>query len=402
MTAQAETGSWPRTRCAALDWLVGETAGQPFLDNLFGELCERLAADGVPLKRATLHLRTLHPQFAGATILWRAGVPGAELRTIGYGLFSDPRFLNSPVRMLFEGAEGVRQRLDLTPPGDRQEFGIYTELRAQGFTDYVALPMATTDGKRHACSWATDVPGGFATAHLLRLDDILLALRMAAEIRLNRRIAKNLLNAYVGRRAGERVLAGEITRGSGTTIRATIWTCDLRGFTQISERWPRDDVIASLNDYFDTMAAPVEKHGGEILKFIGDAMLAIFPLEQPDACWRAFNAALDAREGMAALNRQRREGGREELGFGLALHAGDVMYGNVGSATRLDFTVIGPAVNVASRLESLTKVLRRRVLVSGPFAGLCERSRARLQRLGAYPLRGVGEELEVYGLPDEA
>jgi adenylate cyclase len=398
---RGETGAWPTTRCATLDWLVQETAGQPFADDLFAELCERLVLDGVPLKRATMHLRTLHPQFAGASFRWRAGVPGAEFRTMGHGLYSDPRFLNSPVRVLFEGAEGIRQRLDIPPMAQEAEFGIYADLRAEGFTDYVALPMVMTDGKRHACSWATDVPGGFETEHLVRLNDILFVLRMAVEIRLNRRIAKNLLNVYVGSRAGERVLAGEITRGSGSTIHAAIWTCDLRGFTQIAERWPQDDVIAGLNDYFDTMAAPVEKYGGEILKFIGDAMLAIFPLENPDACWHALNAAIEAREAMALLNRRRRERGQEELGFGLALHVGDVMYGNIGSATRLDFTVIGPAVNVAARLESLTKALRRRVLVSGPFTMLCERGRDRLVRLGAYPLRGVGEEIEVYGLPDE-
>jgi adenylate cyclase len=184
------------------------------------------------------------------------------------------------------------------------------------------------------------------------------------------------------------------------TVRAAIFICDLRGFTTISEHWPRDDVITLLNEYFDTMAEPVERLGGEILKFIGDSLLAIFPLEDEDACGNALRAALEARRGMRAYNVTRRARGQEALGFGLALHVGDVMYGNIGSRDRLDFTVIGPAVNVASRLEGLSKDLRREVLISGPFVRSCPCGGLGLEALGAYPLRGVGEPLEVYALPE--
>jgi adenylate cyclase len=396
-----ESGRWPTRRGAALDWLVNQTVTQPFLDNLFAELCQRLRAEGMPLTRATMHLRTLHPQFQGARVLWRPDLAEAELNLLEYGIFDDPRFVNSPVRALYEGAEGFRQRLDLPPDDQSLEYGIYADLREQGYTDYVALPMQFTDGRRHATSWSTDRPGGFSTAELVEINDILPVLALEVEIRANRRITKNLLNTYVGQHAGERILSGDIRRGSGATVRAAIWNCDLRGFTRISEQWPRDDVIQWLNEYFDVMAAPVDQHGGEVLKFVGDGMLAIFPLDAPEACWNALQAAVAARRGMKELNAKRIERGSFELGFGVALHVGDVMYGNIGTATRLDFTVIGPAVNVTSRMQTLTKELRRQVLLSAPFALMCGCSAEFLTTLGRFPLRGVDAPIEVFGLSEE-
>ncbi len=400
ISSEARGNAWPTFRSAALDWLVRESAALPYVDDLLAQLCRRLLDESLPLARVTLHLRTLHPQFMGARMLWRPGMDTAELSFVGYSFRDDPRFLNSPIRSLYEGAEGIRHRLDF-PSDGHDEFGIYADLRAEGLTDYVALPLVATDGKRHATSWSTDRPGGFTTEHLLRISELMPVLTMAVEIRMNRRIAKNLLNTYVGERAGERVLAGDIVRGSGATIQAAIWNCDLRSFTTISEHWPRDDVISSLNDYFDAMGAPVTKYGGEILKFIGDGMLAIFPLEEEDACVRALRAAIEARKAMIELNDRRTAQGAERLGYGLALHVGDVMYGNIGTTTRLDFTVIGPAVNTASRLEGLTKVLHRRVVLSAPFAYRCGCSPEFLEPLGSYPLRGVGEPLGVFGLADD-
>jgi adenylate cyclase len=391
---------WPALRSGALDWLVRETAAQPYADDLFAELCERLCADGLPLDRATLHVRTLHPQFVGARFLWRPGIGKPEFGQLTHQeAASDPRFRHNPIRALYEGAEGIRRRFGLAEPeAGEEEYGVYQDLRAEGITDYVALPMVFTDGKRHACTWATKRPGGFTTEHLVRISDLLPVLAMATEIRLNRRIAKNLLNTYVGSRAGERVLAGDILRGSGATVRAAIWNCDLRSFTAISEHWPQAGVIEALNDYFDAMGAPVERHGGEILKFIGDGMLAVFPLDAEDACVRALRAAVEARRAMAELNERRTARGAESLGYGLALHVGDVMYGNIGTTSRLDFTVIGPAVNATSRLEGLTKVVGRKVLLSSTFAYMCGCSPEFLEPLGSYPLRGLGEPLDVFAL----
>jgi adenylate cyclase len=394
--------SWPSRRSEALAWLVNGVADQPFLDNLFVELCERLRASDVPLDRATLHLRTLHPQFGGATIRWVPGSENVVFTAVDRGVWQRPDYLRSPLKPLYEGeVEGIRARLDLPTPEGAPTYAIYDDLRAEGLVDYVALPMQFVSGTRHACTWATRQSGGFTTAQLQAIADLLPVLAMVTEIRLNRRITKNILEAYVGKRSGARILAGEIDRGTGETIAAAIWHCDLRGFTMLSERWPRDDVIASLNAYFDTMAAPVVEAGGEILKFIGDAMLAIFPMDEERACERAFRAALDADAGMAALNAERRAAGQDELAFGLALHVGDVMWGNIGAQQRLDFTVIGPAVNVASRLDELSKELRRPLVVSGDFAGRCSCAHAVLERLGSYPLRGVEQAVEVFApLPD--
>lgn len=346
-----------------------------------------------------MHVRTLHPQFMGATIEWRETWPEARFTPHGHGGLNTQAYQNSPVRVLFGDAEGLRQRLDID--GDF-EFGIYDTLRQEGFTDYVGLPLLLTNGQRLASSWVTDRPGGFTTDDLKQLNDLIPILAMNAEIRMNKRIAKNLLNTYVGRYAGERILAGDITRGSGATIRAAIWTCDMRGFSSLSERWDRDHLIDCLNHYFDVMAQPVEEHGGEILKFIGDAMLAVFPLEHPSACHRAFDAAMEAQAGMRELNQKRVANGYEELGYGIALHVGDVMYGNIGSSNRLDFTVIGPAVNIASRLEELSKELRRRFLVSKDFFSMCDRSKAELVSVGNFRLRGVSREIEAFGLPGDA
>jgi adenylate cyclase len=399
--ARVNTGSWPTRLSAALDWLVRETADQPYADNLFVQFCERLRAEGVPLDRATLHLRTLHPQFIGARFLWRPGMDEADVFAVEPAMLETVGALNSPIQALYDGADGIRKRLDLPDAEGGAEYGIYADLRAEGLTDYVALPMTFTDGKRHASTWGTKQSGGFSTADLVEINDVLPILAMAVEIRANRRITKNLLNAYVGRYAGERILSGDIRRGSGATVRAAIWNCDLRGFTRIAEQWPRDEVISWLNEYFDVMAGPVEAHGGEILKFVGDGMLAIFRLESTDACRDALRAAIEARAGMKELNARRLARGSFALGFGVALHVGDVMYGNIGTATRLDFTVIGPAVNVASRLQTLTKELRRQVLLSGPFAMMCACGAEFLTSLGRYPIRGVDEPLEVFGLAEE-
>lgn len=399
MQSLSAEGAWPRMRLNALDWLTLESAAVPYIEDLLPQVCERLVAEGVPVERCSLYLQALHPQFMGARLLWRPGAEKAEILLAGFELADQERYLNSPVRALWFGAEGIRQRLDLAEPAT--SYSVYDELRRDGFTDYVALPMVFTDGKRQACSWSTRRPGGFLTDHLLALEALLPVLAMALEIRLNRRVARTVLETYVGRRAGPRILAGQIRRGSGETVRAAIWNSDIRGFTQLSERWPRDDVIGGLNDYFDAIVEPVERHGGEVLKFVGDGVLAIFPLEEEAACSRALAAAVEARREMTALNVRRRAEGRFELQHGIALHMGDVMYGNVGSRQRLDFTVIGPAVNVSARMQQLCRETGRNVLISQPFAMSCGCSADMLEPLGPFPIRGLEGPLEVYALAGE-
>jgi adenylate cyclase len=221
------------------------------------------------------------------------------------------------------------------------------------------------------------------------------ALALVSEIRVKNRLARTLLETYVGPHASEQILAGATTRGSGVTLGAAIMICDLRDFTAISDMWPRDDVIDMLNGYFDALSEPIDAHGGEILKFMGDGLLAIFPLTKPTACLDLLTAIGEAQAGLAALNEQNRERGRPLLGYGIGVHVGDVMYGNVGSRKRLDFTAIGPAVNVASRLETLTKEVKRPVLLSGAFAGRIGGA-VPLDNLGHFQLRGLGQSIEVF------
>jgi adenylate cyclase len=255
--------------------------------------------------------------------------------------------------------------------------------------------MYHTLGKRHFVTFATDRPGGFEPAHLAGLQGLLPVLALVSEIRMKNRLARTLLETYVGSHAGELILAGATRRGSGTTVRAAIMICDLRDFTRISDNWPRDDVIDLLNGYFDAMSEPVTRHGGEILKFIGDGMLAIFPLEQKNACANMLHAVSEARQAMIGLNEKNAELGREPLNYGIGIHVGDVMYGNIGSQSRLDFTVIGPAVNMASRLETLTKQLGKPVLLSRAFADLVK-DEFELEHVGEHKVRGFSDPIELF------
>ncbi|MGH6898681.1 MAG: adenylate/guanylate cyclase domain-containing protein [Geminicoccaceae bacterium] len=396
--APAEAGHWPERRSPILDWLIGEARRLPNGRSLLRALCERLVAAGLPLARASFHIRILHPQLFGMGYYWQRGSEEIRVFRAEHGIQQTQLYRRSPMRVLFEGAGAVRQRLDL--PDVAFRFPLFYELRDEGLTDYVALPITFSDGKIHGTTWASDRPGGFATSDLAQIYDLLPLFSLLLEIHLNRRIAINLLDTYVGHAAGERILRGQITRGSGETVGAAIWFCDLRGFTALSERMDRDRLLACLNQYFDGMAKPVEEHGGEILKFMGDAMLAIFPFDSEQACRRALQAALDARAAMAQLNRERAARGEEALGFGIALHAGDVMYGNIGAADRLDFTVIGPAVNLAARLEGLCRELGLDLVLSDAFARLC--AAFEFHPLGAYQLAGIGRPVEVFTVFESA
>lgn len=376
-----------------VDWLMTETRDERFIDNIFVDMCERLNQAGIPVSRGTLHFRILHPQWLGARILWRRGLKEADIQTFGYDVEDSARYRNSPVNDLHSGANVVRQRLE---PAAAGPYPLYDELRAEGHTDYIAWPLKHTLGKHHIITFASDRPGGFSDDDVAALADLLPAFALVSEIRLKNRLARTLLETYVGPHASEQILAGATTRGSGVTVGAAILICDLRDFTGISDMWPRDDVIELLNGYFDAMAEPIERHGGEILKFMGDGLLAIFPLSKDNACRCLLSAIREAQAAMAALNEENLKKGHKALGYGIGVHVGDVMYGNIGSSSRLDFTVIGPTVNIASRLESLTKEIKRPVLLSRAFVELagCE---AKLENLGSHLLRGLSEPIDVFG-----
>lgn len=400
VASEPASGSWPAHRTAVIDWLMTETQGQRFIDNIMVEMCERLRADGIPLGRVTLHFRTHNPEWLGARLLWRPGLKEAEITTFDYDVIDTPQYLNSPMYELQSGAEEVRRRLDSDAPQPGRDYPIFHELRDEGLTDYISWPIQHTLGKRHSVSFAADRPGGFSGDDIDALADLLPAFALVSEIRLKNRLARTFLETYVGPHASEQILAGATTRGSGTTVDAAILICDIRDFTSISELWPRDDVLHLLNDYFDAMSDPIEKHGGEILKFMGDGLLAIFPMSNPNAAQNLLQAVVEARAAVTLLNEDHVRHGRKPLGYGVGVHVGDVMYGNIGSRKRLDFTVIGPAVNVASRLETLTKKVHRPVLLSSAFVAKAGCA-SMLESLGRFPLKGLGEPIEVFAFSAE-
>ncbi|BBO14811.1 MULTISPECIES: adenylate/guanylate cyclase domain-containing protein [Bradyrhizobium] len=393
MTAQDNHA--PATQADGVaDWLTNGTRDERFIDNIFADMCIRLQQAGIPLKRSTLHVLIHHPQWLGARFMWSDGMREAEIARVDYDVRERSEFIGSPANEMQDGASEVRENLERDPLLGRKH-ALYDEMREKGLTDYVAWPLYHTLGKRHLITFATDRPGGFEDSHIAALKKLLPVLALVSEIRIKNRLARTLLETYVGSHAGQLILAGATRRGSGTTVRAAIMICDLRDFTKISDNWPRDDVIDLLNDYFDAMSEPIARHGGEILKFIGDGLLAIFPLQEPDACANLLHAVTEARQAMTALNERNNATSRAPLNYGIGVHVGDVMYGNIGSTSRLDFTVIGPAVNMASRLEALTKQLGRTVLLSRDFAELVER-KFELEQVGKHEVRGFSDPIELF------
>ena len=398
-----------------IDWLLQEGRHATGAENLVDDFCQRLNLIGVPLTRSVLVLQLLHPQIRSMVYFWRAGGEPVETVVAPHGTELSAPYLTSPFAALVEdGAQGFRYRLErMAAPWP---FPVLGELRAQGATDYAAMAVLFAGGRRNAISFATDRPGGFSTADLALLDALLPALGAVLETLALRRLAATVLDTYVGRKSGARILSGDIRRGTGADVRAVLWYCDLRGFTPLADRLPREELIALLNGYFESMGDAVERHGGEILKFIGDAMLAIFPLTDEDesgtaAALKALDAASDALATMTAQNAERAAWGQPTLRCGIALHVGEVMYGNIGSTERLDFTVIGPAVNLVSRIEGLCSRLERTVLASAAFAAAVatghgpsdgsrdgSTSRHRLDPIGPHPVKGLVEPVEVFEL----
>jgi adenylate cyclase len=330
-----------------------------------------------------------------ATIwLWRRGERGAQLDR-EHGVEITAAYLQSPIRVIYDGAGAVRRRLEGS--GAELDFPVLEEIRALGATDYVVLPVRFTGGVTSAATFATDRPGGFTTAELTCLDRLLPYLAMVLENQAKTRVLTTLLDTYLGHHAGRRVLSGTIRRGDTQRIHAILWYCDLRGSTQLAERLEADELIETLNAFFSSMGGPVEEAGGDILKFIGDAVLAIFPVEELDYCStiaaRALRSAEEALSRLNALNEARRDAGQAPLTCGIALHMGDVIFGNIGAPTRLDFTVIGPAVNTAARIESLSKQLGETLLISDSVARHIGRP---LRSCGAHRLRGLAEPVEIF------
>jgi adenylate cyclase len=334
---------------------------------------------------------------AAITGIWRRGA-GVELVPRPWANLVSGGFMRSPVYCLYVGSHTVIRR-HLADDACPRDFEIVDDLRSQGFTDYLTYDLGGGVVNRvNAVSYATKQPGGFTPTQLARLLSLRALLALVVESHVEQRVAITVLQTYLGEDAGSRVLAGQVQRGQGETIRAVVSFSDLRNFTGLSDRLPRQALLELLDDTFDCVVGAVTAHGGEVLKFIGDAVLTVFRVQPGDearACDAARAAAATLFERLAEKNERRGSDERPVLDLGLSLHLGEVHYGNIGGATRLDFTVIGPAVNLASRVQGLCPKLGRRVLVTGEVA---RHLPGHVDDLGLHALKGIAAPVQVYGL----
>jgi adenylate cyclase len=381
-----------------INWLIAGARSSNGPSKMIAEICERLVAAGLPLSRFGIFIRTLHPEIFGRNFIWRQGGE-VEVGSVDFEILDTPEFARSPLRIVFQEGLEVRGRMD---DPDSRRFPFLDDMRAEGVTDYIAVPVPFLDGSIHATSWVTKQPGGFSDDDIAAIRTIIPPLARVSEIISLRRTASMLLDTYVGNRAGERILGGQIRRGHADTLQAAIWLSDLRGFTALSDRLPAETVVEILNHYFDCQVASIRAHGGEVLKFMGDGLLAVFPIDEYVGDARhvsatVLEAARETRESVTALAYP--VGGVvERFRFGVALHIGNILYGNIGGGNRLDFTCIGPAVNLAARLEKIAGRTGRTVVASEGFVAACGPG---WTALGEFPIAGFSRAQRVYGLAEE-
>ena len=376
-----------------IDWLMDGARPSRLPQDVLRETCRRTVAAGLPLHRVGVFVRTLHPNVLGRAFIWQADKGRVEMTEADHMLLESDTFLKSPVRVVFNEHVEVRRRL--ADPACPIDFPILEDLRKEGATDFVTAPLRFVNGEVHAASFATRQPGGLGDAELAALRRLLPPFTRMVEIYGNMQKARNILDAYLGPAAGQKVLAGQIKRGDGEDIDAVIWFCDLRDSTPLADSMGRREFLALLNEYFECVLGPVLERRGEVLRFIGDAALAIFPVRgsPAEACSEALAAAREALERMDKLNKNR----ARPLRFGVGLHRGEVTYGNIGTPSRIEFTVVGAAANEAARIQALCKTLDADLLVSGLVAGALPKP---LRSLGSHTLRGVGDKMELFTLPE--
>jgi adenylate cyclase len=382
-----------------VDWLVAGAPGAPLSQDILLRLAEKMLDARVLIDRVAVFVTTLHPNVMGRGFFWRSGWTEVEVSEADFELLSTDLYASSPVFQVFKTGEPVRRLLcDDDCPMD---FNNLADLREEGITDYYMFPLKFTDGLINAASFATRRPGGFSDTEMAAIQRIEAPLTLLAEVMAVRRVSVNILNAYLGHQSGAKVLAGNIKRGDGEDIHAVIWFCDLRGSTPLADSMSRADFLALLNDYFECLAGAVLDGQGEVLRYIGDAALAIFPVNPETqnmaaACELAVAAAQDAIARMAALNERRVADGADALGYGIGLHLGDVMYGNIGTPERIEFSVIGAAANEAARIEGKTKDLGVNFVISEDVEKHLPEGWV---SQGKHALRGVGAEMELFTPP---
>lgn len=387
------------------DWLMQQALGQAEIEDIFDGCCQRLDAAGLPVARAMIFFRTLHPLYASTIMFWRRGENVRSSRTRHEEAFSSDEFTSSPIhRLSTTRTPFLRRRLR----GDTAllDFPVLEELSAQGASDYLAYKVAfTSDSDQDDYddgiigSWTTERPSGFTDQEILWLMRVQSRMAVACKMQIREAVTQNVLDAYLGPNAGHRVMEGNIRRDSGEQIEAVIWYSDMRESTRWADELEPDEFLALVNSYFECTAGAVIANGGEVLRFIGDAVLAIFPVtknnaaDSRQAASTAMTAVHEAEDRIDKLNNQRVSNGLHPLDFGLGLHIGKLTFGNIGVAERLEFSVIGPAANEVARLEALCKKLNHRVLASEDFASLVD---LEWTSLGEHTLRGATSKAKVF------
>ena len=361
---------------------------------LLVELGARLDAAGAHIERFGFTIRTIHPQLLAWGCYWsRRG--GGRMFSGRHGTQNSDAYIGSPVQFVYDQQRPYRRRLNALD--EQRDPAMLTELRDEGMTDYYALPLWLGSGEINFMTLATTALAGFTDPDLERFEALANLLAPLVEVLHTRRMTLGLLDAFVGPRISARILEGQVKRGDGDRIEAAFWYSDLRGFTALSESLPAAQLLQLLNDYFENCAAAAAARGGEILQFIGDAILIVFEIKRPEdqaeVCNASLDAAIDAFASIAVVNHRRRRAGLPEIEFGLGLHLGTVTHANVGSPNRLAFNVVGPAVNKTARIQSLTKEAGVPLLLSEEFAALIQRP---LRSLGRRDLRGVAGSHEVF------
>lgn len=380
-----------------LDWLLSEGRLEPRLDRFVNQLMKRAVAAGLPIWRFYIGLQLVHPQMIATGVLWRRDGTYEEIPR-AHGIMSSPAYIGSPMQEVREKGAAVRYCLTDLP---ETAHAVLYELQAGGGTDYIAFPTRLArPGSLPIASFATDQPGGFTDEDVADLRRLVDMMGSVAETYIYRSIAETVTDTYLGHIVGEQILGGLIKRGDGREINAVLWFSDLRDFTGLNERMAAADLLELLNNYLQLVGDALKAFGGEILKFIGDGVMAYFPAEDalflPMVTNNAIGAARRLIDDIEAANDARAAGGLDPVRCGVGLHLGPVTFGNIGTEDRLDFTVIGPAVNRAARLEGLTKELGVPILASAEFNAA---STIPLKSLGRHTLRGVPEPVEVFTLP---
>jgi adenylate cyclase len=380
---------------ATTRFLLGEARASATPADLLRGYAEALRADGAPVDRLFLLMPTLHPEVRALNVIWN--IDDGDVREVAraWSGVLTKEFQESPLAAIVAGSHTVIRRA-LHDPSTPRDYGILRELDQGGFTDYVVagIPPVARAAAHAALSWSTRAPGGFSPdATALCLASLAL-LTPLLDTHVARLIARSVMKVYLGADAGGRVLDGSVRRGDGESIRAAVSFTDLRDFTALSDRLSRDELLELLNAYFDCVVDAAEANGGEVLKFIGDAVLTIYRAEAAGEREAGLAALAGARAAFArAVVANESRGGLTKIDFGTSIHVGEVMYGNIGSAARLDFTVIGPAVNLASRIQGLCRSVGRPLLVSEAFVAA---TGADCDDLGVRALKGVARDVRIF------